>query len=123
MKKTNIYKDAMMELCRDEGMQLYKVMSTCELLGLRAAMEEDEVERILGSDSVHMTEDGFVTLAETSSGHWTILPHCLLEKRGAGTCRWRGWWWVAGGERPMNGCTAWCLGLGPGGTTGCCRQG
>jgi hypothetical protein len=28
-------KDAMMELCRDEGMQMYKVMSTCELLGLR----------------------------------------------------------------------------------------
>jgi hypothetical protein len=27
-------------------------------------MEEDEVERILGSDPVHMTEDGFVTLAE-----------------------------------------------------------
>jgi hypothetical protein len=43
---------------------MYKVMSTCELLGLRAAMEEDEVERILGSDPVHMTEDGFVTLAE-----------------------------------------------------------
>jgi hypothetical protein len=34
------------------------------LLGLRAAMEEDEVERILGTDPVHMTEDGFVTLAE-----------------------------------------------------------
>jgi hypothetical protein len=57
-------KDAMMELCREEGMQMYKVMSTCELLGLRAAMEEDEVERILGTDPVHMTEDGFVTLAE-----------------------------------------------------------
>jgi hypothetical protein len=27
-------------------------------------MEEDEVERILGTDPVHMTEDGFVTLAE-----------------------------------------------------------
>ncbi len=60
----NEVKDAMMELCREEGMQMYKVMSTCELLGLRAAMEEDEVERILGSDPVHMTEDGFVTLAE-----------------------------------------------------------
>ncbi len=57
-------KDAMMELCREEGMQMYKVMSTCELLGLRAAMEEDEVERILGADPVHMTENGFVTLAE-----------------------------------------------------------
>jgi hypothetical protein len=60
----NEVKDAMMELCREEGMQMYKVMSTCELLGLRAAMEEDEVERILGLDPVHMTEDGFVTLAE-----------------------------------------------------------
>jgi hypothetical protein len=60
----NEVKDAMMELCREEGMQLYKVLSTCELLGLRAAMEEDKVERILGSDPVHMTEDGFVTLAE-----------------------------------------------------------
>jgi hypothetical protein len=57
-------KDAMVEMCRDEGMQLFKVMSTCELLGLKAAMEEDEVERILGTDPVHMTEDGFVTLAE-----------------------------------------------------------
>ncbi len=43
---------------------MYRVMSTCELLGLRAAMEEDEVERILGKDPVHMTEDGFVTLTE-----------------------------------------------------------
>ncbi len=57
-------KDTMMELCREQGMQMYRVMSTCELLGLRAAMEEDEVERILGTDPVHMTEDGFVTLTE-----------------------------------------------------------
>jgi hypothetical protein len=57
-------RDAMMELCREEGLQMYRVMSTCELLGLRAAMEEDEVERILGSDPIHMTEDGYVTLAE-----------------------------------------------------------
>jgi hypothetical protein len=43
---------------------LYKVLGTCELLGLKGAMEEDEVERLLGSHPVHMTEDGYVVLAE-----------------------------------------------------------
>ncbi len=46
----NDVKDAMMELCRE----------LCELLGLRAAMEEDEVERILGSDPVHAHDGGWV---------------------------------------------------------------
>jgi hypothetical protein len=82
----------MMELCRDEGMQMYKVMSTCELLGLRAAMEEDEVERILGTDPVHMTEDGLSHWLKISSGPWIILPRCLRVRRGVGRSRWRGWW-------------------------------
>jgi hypothetical protein len=54
----------MTELCREEGVQLYRVIGTCEMLGLKAAMEEDEVERLLGSHPVHMTEDGYVVLAE-----------------------------------------------------------
>ncbi len=85
-------KDAMMELCREEGMQMYKVMSTCELLGLRAAMEEDEVERILGSDPVHMTEDGFVTLAEnmvrTLDNPATLFVGEQGRVGGGGGCGW-----------------------------------
>ncbi len=60
----SVIRDAMLEVCREEGVQLYKVLGTCELLGLKAAMEEDEVERLLGSHPVHMTEEGYVTLAE-----------------------------------------------------------
>jgi hypothetical protein len=59
-----VVRDAMTELCREEGVQLYRVLGTCEMLGLKAAMEEDEVERLLGSHPVHMTEDGYVVLAE-----------------------------------------------------------
>ena len=59
-----VVRDAMTELCREEGVQLYRVIGTCEMLGLKAAMEEDEVERLLGSHPVHMTEDGYVVLAE-----------------------------------------------------------
>ncbi len=59
-----VVRDAMTEVCREEGVQLYRVLGTCELLGLKAAMEEDEVERLLGSHPVHMTEDGYVVLAE-----------------------------------------------------------
>ncbi len=59
-----VIKDAMLEFCRDEGIQLYKVLGSCELLGLKAAMEEDEVERLLGSHTVHMTDEGYVTMAE-----------------------------------------------------------
>jgi hypothetical protein len=53
-------------------------------------MEEDEVERILGSDPVHMTEDGFVTLAENIVRMLDNPPHCLWEKKGAGMSRRRG---------------------------------
>jgi hypothetical protein len=60
----SVIRDAMLEVCREEGVQLYKVLGTCELLGLKAAMEEDEVERLLGSHPIHMTEEGYVTLAE-----------------------------------------------------------
>ncbi len=59
-----VIRDAMLEFCRKEGLQMYKVLGTCELLGLKAAMEEDEVERLLGSHPVHMTDEGYLTLAE-----------------------------------------------------------
>jgi hypothetical protein len=59
-----VIKEAMLEFCREEGIQLYKVLGSCELLGLKAAMEEDEVERLLGSHPVHMTDEGYVTMAE-----------------------------------------------------------
>ncbi len=116
-------KDAMMELCREQGMQMYIVMSTCELLGLRAAMEEDKVERILGKDLVHMTEDGFVTLAENIVRTLDNPPHCLWGKRGAGTSRRRGWWSVVGRGRPRSGCTTRCLGRGQGGIIELCSRG
>jgi len=48
----SVIREAMLEMCREEGVQLYKVLGTCELLGLKAAMEEDEVERLLGSHPV-----------------------------------------------------------------------
>jgi hypothetical protein len=33
------------------------------MLGVKAAMEEDELEKLLGKDPVHMTGDGFLALA------------------------------------------------------------
>ena len=108
-----------MELCMDEGMQMYKVMSMCELLGLRAAMEEDEVERILGTDPVHMTEDGFVTLAEnlirTLDNPATLFAG---EKRSREEQVEGGGWWAAGGGRRMSGCTTRCRGREPEEITG-----
>jgi hypothetical protein len=104
-------------------MQMYKVMSTCELLGLRAAMEEDEVERILGSDPVHMTEDGFVTLAENlirSLDNPAIL--FAGEKRsreesveGVVVGGWR--------RKTYEWLYSTVSGQGPGGTTGSSRRG
>jgi hypothetical protein len=77
-----VVRDAMMEVCREEEVQLYKVLGTCELLGLKAAMEEDEVERLLGSHPVHMTENGYVVLAEQLVKAVTNLSQLFVgEKR------------------------------------------
>jgi hypothetical protein len=56
-------KDAIVEQCREEGMTLYKVASPLDLVGIRAAMEEVELEKLLGKDPVHMTGEGYAALA------------------------------------------------------------
>jgi hypothetical protein len=58
-------KDAISEQCREDCHVLYKVASPSELLGLKVSMEEDEVEKLLGKDPVHMTKEGYWNLAES----------------------------------------------------------
>jgi hypothetical protein len=52
-------KDTIWEQCREDGMTLCKVGSTLEMVGVKVAMEDDELEKLLGKDPVHMTGDGF----------------------------------------------------------------
>jgi hypothetical protein len=56
-------RDAIWEQCREDSMTLYKVGGTLDMVGVRGAMEEDELEKLLGKDPVHMTGDGFLALA------------------------------------------------------------
>ncbi len=67
-------KEAAEDVCRVGGMRNYKVVSPLEMLGIRAAMDENELIEILGSDPVHMAQkgyqllaDGLVRMVETSS--------------------------------------------------------
>jgi hypothetical protein len=55
-------KDAIGEQCREDGMSLYKVAGMLDLVGVKAAMEEVELEKLLGRDPVHMTGEGYLAL-------------------------------------------------------------
>ncbi len=93
-----VVRDAMTDVCMEEGVQLYKVLGTCELLGLKAVMEEDEVERLLGSHPVHMKEDRYVILAEQLVKAITNLSQLFVgEKREreeySGSVDIGGWTW------------------------------
>jgi hypothetical protein len=57
-------KDAMLEGCQRAGARNFKVVNPNDLLGLSGSMEEDEVARIMGDDPVHLSEGGYVFLAE-----------------------------------------------------------
>jgi hypothetical protein len=46
-------------------MKCFKVVSPPELLGIRAAMDENELIQILGGDAVHMAPRGYGMLAES----------------------------------------------------------
>jgi hypothetical protein len=56
-------KEAMVDTCREKGIRSYKVVSPVEQLGIRVAMEEDELIKVLGDDPVHMAAAGYVKLA------------------------------------------------------------
>jgi hypothetical protein len=56
-------KDAIGEKCREDGASLYKVADTLDQVGVKAAMEEVELEKLLGRDPVHMTREGYLALA------------------------------------------------------------
>jgi hypothetical protein len=57
-------KEAAEDVCRGGGMRNYKVVSPVEMLGIRAAMDENELIQILGSDPVHMAQKGYQLLSE-----------------------------------------------------------
>jgi hypothetical protein len=44
---------------------LYKVASTMDLVGIKVAMEE-ELEKLLGKDPVHMAGEGYLALAAST---------------------------------------------------------
>jgi hypothetical protein len=56
-------RDAIGEQCRKDGMTLYKVASTLDLVGIKVAMEEEELEKLVGKDPVHMAGEGYLALA------------------------------------------------------------
>jgi hypothetical protein len=56
-------REAICEQCREDGMTLYKVASTPDLVGIKVAMEEEELEKLLGKDPVHMAGEGYLALA------------------------------------------------------------
>ena len=57
-------KEAIREGLMENGLRGFKVLSPCELLGMSGDMEDDELGRMLGEDPIHMTDAGFVSLAE-----------------------------------------------------------
>ena len=57
-------KEAIDEQCRADNETLYRIVNPCEGIGLKATMEEDEVEGILGRNPIHMAENGYVLLAD-----------------------------------------------------------
>jgi hypothetical protein len=84
-------------MCREEGVQTYKVLGSCELIGLRAAMEEDEVDtgQVAGvgpcpHDVGRVRDLGRATAEDDHQPHAVI---CWREE-GEG-----GWWLVDGGQR------------------------
>jgi len=98
-------KEALVDMCRECELRNYKVTSPVDLMGLRAHMEEAEVEALLGTDPVHYSVTGFATMARN-----------LIDMRDLGACsrlrRGVGWWrrvsrtgltWVAGGEATQSG--------------------
>jgi hypothetical protein len=56
-------REAIGEQCREDGMTLYKVASTLDLVGIKVAMEEEELEKLVGKDPVHMAGEGYLALA------------------------------------------------------------
>jgi hypothetical protein len=56
-------RDAMGDLCREKGMRSYRVVSPVDQLGIRVAMSEDDLIKILGDDPVHMTATAYMKLA------------------------------------------------------------
>jgi hypothetical protein len=57
-------KEAIREGCMEAGLKSYKVLNPCELLGLSGDMEDDDLARLMGEDSTHMLDAGYVALAE-----------------------------------------------------------
>ena len=56
-------RDAMGDLCREKGMRSFRVVSPVDQLGIRVAMSEDDLIKILGDDPVHMTATAYMKLA------------------------------------------------------------
>ncbi len=52
-------KDAVWDVCRENGMRSYKVVSPGELLGIRVTMEENDLIQVLGDNPVHMSAGGY----------------------------------------------------------------
>jgi hypothetical protein len=106
-------KDAIWEQCREDGMTLYTVGSTLDMAGVKVAMEEDELEKLLGKDPVHMMGDGFLALAigtlKMIENRRTLFVGEKRERRRAWT--WRTTSRLAGWPgRTTSGSLRQCLG-------------
>jgi hypothetical protein len=98
-------KDAIRDECTVLGLKNFKVVSTCDLLGIHASVEEDEAIRLLGEDPVHLTEVGYAELAEkllnilenenvTYMGEKRELDHLLPDGEDMGSWRRKNIEWL-----------------------------
>ncbi len=67
-----------------------------DLVGIKAAMEEDELEKLLGKDPVHMTGEGYLALAASTmkmvESRRTLFVGEKRESRREHGCGGRGDW-------------------------------
>jgi hypothetical protein len=97
-------KEAVDEVCREGGMRRYKVVRPPELLGIRAAMDEDELIQILGGTPCIWPLWDTAGWQRALRGWWRARGLPFWRKKGE-----RG-----GGnrelptERGMSGYTVWC---------------
>jgi hypothetical protein len=83
-------KEAMGKQCREDGLSLYKVASTLDLVGIKVPMEEEELEKLLGKDAVHITGEGYLALAASTMKMVESRRTLFAEEKRERAWMWRG---------------------------------
>ena len=56
--------EEMKALCIEQRVKNYRVVNPNDMIGLSSQMEEEEVERLVGSSPIHLSGEGYAALAE-----------------------------------------------------------